>query len=139
MNKREYSLTFISSFIFLTNAIHFYICNDFYYALLFFLLFITSFTYRIYQNNYLLILDKFAIFSIILYGCMIFYNKCKDDNSICIKKSLIITTFILTIYIYCYGYIHKKYCFSKNKNKGEVYYSLLHCISSIGHHLIMML
>jgi hypothetical protein len=137
MNKREYSLTYISSFIFLTNAIHFYICNDYYYASLFLLLFFTSLIYRIYKNTYLLILDKIAILAVVLYGCMIFYNK--NDNNICITKSLIISTFLITIYIYCYGYIHKKYCFSKNTKKGEVYYSLLHCISSIGHHLIMIL
>jgi hypothetical protein len=113
--------------------------DDNYYATLFLFLFITSIIYHSNKNIYTLMIDKFAIFSVILYGCMIFYNKCKNNNNICIKKSLIITTFGITMYLYFYGYIHKKYCFSKDANKGEAYHSLLHCISSIGHHLIMIL
>jgi hypothetical protein len=138
MNKKEYSTTVLSSFIFLTNAIHFYTCNDYYYALLFLFLFITSIIYHSNKNIYTLIIDKLAIFSVILYGCIMFYKKCENTN-FCIIKSLIITTFLITMYLYFYGYIYKTYCFSKDNETGEIYHSLLHCISSIGHHMIMIL
>jgi hypothetical protein len=128
--------SFVSSFVFLTNVVHFLTAGYFIYAFLFFVLFITSVIVRLTKDNiWTLAADKIAILCVVLYGLMIFYNKSwASDNYILI--SLILFTFLAVVYLYVYGWCTDSYCFSE---EGEMYRAALHCISSLGHHFIVLM
>ena len=126
----------VSSFVFLTNVVHFLTAGYFVYAFLFLVLFITSVMVRVTEENiFTLAADKIAILFVVLYGLVIFHNKSLvSDNYILI--SLILFTFLAVGYLYTYGWLTNSYCFSE---EGELYRAGLHCISSLGHHLIVLM
>jgi len=130
---------FFSSLIFLSNVIIALKNKYIFYALLFILLIITSLIYHTKPNIYTNIIDKISICLIVIYGGYLFSKKCLKNNKKIIQKITIIITFLTTIYLYTYGYYRKKYCFTKNTKIANLYHSLLHVISSIGHHLIIIL
>lgn len=78
---------------------------------------------------------KIAIILFVIYGGYILYNK-RNNNKI--VSMLILTLFISIIYLYYYGYYYNKYVFSKKKIESNLYHSLMHFISSIGHILIVI-
>ena len=127
--------TFYSSFIFLTNAVTAFRYGNYTYSLLFVLLFITSIVYRIYDKHvYTFILDRFLIVCVIGYGGYVFCSK----NISRIFSCLIIGSFLTIMYLFYYGYTMSIYCYDPNENVSNGYHSLLHLISSIVHHLIIM-
>lgn len=91
------------------------------------------------NNIYTIVIDKIAILSIVLYGSYILYNKRLIVNRSKIRLFVIITTFLLTLFLYFYGYYNNCYCYNQDKCIGDKYHSLLHLISSIGHHFIISL
>ena len=133
---RQMEASFISSFVFLTNVVHFLTAGYFVYAFLFLVLLITSVMVRLIKDNiWTLAADKIAILCVVLYGLMIFYNKSwVSENYILI--SLILFTFLAVVYLYVYGWCTDSYCFSE---EGEMYRAGLHCISSLGHHLVVLI
>ena len=138
MRPQEYSITFYSCSVFITNAINALVMNNIMYSFLFTSLFITSVIMRMYSNIYTMILDKIAIGLVVLYGGKIFLDKVNNDGIFknILLNGLILLTFLLTIFLYSYGYIVGGYCFGEN---GDTWHALMHCISSVGHHLIMFL
>lgn len=138
MRPQEYSITFYSCSVFITNAINALVMNNIMYSFLFTSLFITSVIMRMYSNIYTMILDKIAIGLVVLYGGKIFLDKVNNDGIFknILLNGLILLTFLLTIFLYSYGYIVGGYCFGEN---GDTRHALMHCISSVGHHLIMFL
>ena len=130
--------TFWSSFLFLTNVIHFLITGYYEYAELFMALFVTSIIYRLYNNIYTMLLDKVVIFSIVLYGGFLFWNKALSSEKL-YALPFIVATFVGTIYLYYYGYCHNAFCFDKDPDVNETTHAFLHFISSMGHHLIGLL
>jgi len=128
---------FYSSLIFINNIILAYKYKYYIYSILFTFLVITSLIYHSYSNIYTNILDKISIILVVLYGAYQFYNKCKLNNNKLLYKILVIITFLSTIYFYFYGYTCNKYCF--DITKGNLYHSLLHIISSIGHNLNVLI
>lgn len=83
------------------------------------------------------LIDKLAILPVVIYGGYLLFQKmCMKHATICF---LIILTFLLVIYLYIYGYMHRLYCFSEDKSVGDAYHSILHLLSSVGHHLIIIL
>ena len=132
----EYDITYYSSFLFLLNVCIGIYIQDLTYTFLFFCLFLTSVLYRTYINTYYLLADKLVIYAVVLYGSYILYKK-YTTIPLYIYYS-ILTTFVLTIFIYHYGYYTEQFCFDTDTNTSYSYYSLLHCISSIGHTLIML-
>jgi hypothetical protein len=134
----DYTITFYSCAVFITNAINALVMNNIVYSSLFTGLFITSVLMRMYRNIYTIILDKIVIGLVVLYGGKIFLDKLNNDGIFknLLLNALIILTFLLTIFLYSYGYIISGYCFGEN---GEDWHGFMHCISSIGHHLILFL
>jgi hypothetical protein len=128
------SICFFSSFVFLTNCITAIFVNDPIYFGVFFTLFITSLI--VYSNNniWTILLDKIPIIAVILYGA---YRLSKKFNRT--GSSVILATFIAVIFLYCYGYVTDSYCYDPDSEVASQYHSLLHGISSTGHHLIMIL
>ncbi len=133
----EIDPTLYSSFIFLTNSIIAFYISDVIYSLLFVFLFFTSIMYRITNKHaYMFIIDKLAIISVVFYGGYTLYLKL---HRISLLISFIITvSFLLTIYLFYYGYHTQTLCYDKNKEKSNTYHSLLHLLSSAGHHLILL-
>jgi len=124
--------TFFSAFIFLSNVLTTLYNGEYLYCLLFSLLFTSSIFYRLYYSNALFIIDTLAIALIVLYGGYVFYNR-----SIPLTQSLIILiAFITCPIVFCYGYLTNQYCYHPDPAVGKAYTSLMHIISSIGHHLI---
>jgi hypothetical protein len=133
------SILCYSCLVFITNAIAAFFKEYYLYSFLFFILTITSLIFHSNNNIYTNVIDKIAILSIVLYGSYILYNKTLLENRSKIRIFVIITTFLLTLFLFFYGYCNNCYCYNEDKCIGDKYHSLLHLISSIGHHFIIYL
>ena len=122
----------ISSLFFLSNFLHLINKNN-YYCLSFLLLLISSILYHSTKNNYILIVDKFFCYNIILTGLYFFLKRNKCDINTCI----IIILFLSTIYIYIGGCYSSKYIFDKDLTIRENFHVLFHLFASLGHHIII--
>jgi len=143
----ECSICVYSSLIFLTNIFLALYYDHYFYAFLFLCLTITSVVHHTYNTDYTGIIDKIPVYAVIFYGGYIFYNKyvkeiinIKEINTKDIIKSLIIvSTFLSVVFLYAYGYLTDNYSFHPSYSVSQMYHSLLHIISSIGHHFIISL
>lgn len=107
----------------------------------FLFLFITSIivhSYNILATN---IIDKFSILFVILYGSHVLFDKLRQplQFSQVLLTAFIFATFLATALLYVYGYTCKKYCFDEDSETANMNHALLHVISSIGHHCIVLL
>jgi len=138
---QEKTCCFYSSIIYVTNSVLALYYNYLLYSILFFNLVITSLVVHSNNNIYALVIDKIAIFCIVFYGGYLFFEKCKHitRTSQIILAIIAIMTFLATIYLYYYGYLYDKYCYHPDKCIGNLYHSLLHVISSVGHNIIIIL
>lgn len=138
----KYNCCFYSSTIFLVNSIAAFYFDYYLYSLFFFMLVITSLVVHSNNNNiYTNIIDKISILFIVFYGGYLFYKKCLlpiDIKRVGLMIT-IVSTFLITIYLYLFGYINRQYCFCSDINLANQYHSLLHMISSIGHNLIIFM
>ena len=130
---------FYSSFVFLMNSGLAGIHNYHLYSGLFFTLFATSLIVHSNTNPYTIAIDKIAIFAIVFYGGKMFIEKCiKNSRSVYVYRMIfIISTFLSTIYLYYYGFLHKKYCYHPETTIANIHHSLLHLFSFIGDSLII--
>ena len=133
---KKISTCFFSAFIFLTNCATALWVNNMVYFGLFTTLFVTSLIVHTDNNIYTNLLDKIPILGVVSYGGYLFWKKLGVKSHL---KGLIPVTFLAVIFLYCYGYLSTSYCFNKNKEMAELYHALLHLISSVGHHLIMII
>ena len=148
-NETTCSICVYSSLIFVTNVFSALYYNHYFYAFLFLCLTITSIVHHTYNTFYTGIIDKIPVYAVILYGGFIFYNKYIKDliidsdlnlNSITnIKAALIVSTFLSVVFLYTYGHLTDNYSFHPSHSVSQMYHSLLHIISSIGHHFIISL
>jgi len=132
---------FYSSFIFLTNIIIAYHFKYYVFSFLFVLLLITSLIFYTYTNIYTNLLDKIPIILLVAYGFKLLYNKCKNINNnfkICLS-TLIMMSFLITNYLFYYGYLVKEYCYHKDTKIADLWHSLLHVNTSIGFNLLILL
>ena len=139
--EQDKNSCFYSSIIFITNSFIALYYNYLVYSLLFFILVITSLIVNSNMNIYALVIDKIAIFAIAFYGGYLFFEKCKHitSRSQIILAIITLYTFLATIYLYYYGYMNNTYCYHEDRCIGNLYHSLLHVISSIGHNIIVIL
>jgi len=128
-------VTFWSSFVFLTNAFAAFFYGDLVYTSLFYSLYLTSIFFHTEKNIITFTLDQCVMFSVVFYGAYVFYTNILKYSLV--RVSLIISTFLLTLFLFIYGYFTNSYCFDKDEYVGEKYHALLHFISSFGHHLII--
>jgi hypothetical protein len=138
METQEFNTILVfSSFIFITNIISTIYKKYYFYSFIFFLLTLSSILFHYNTNIYTSIIDKIMILVVILYGGHLLYNKSKKNNSM--KVLLIVISFLAVIFLYCYGYFVKDYCFHPDKLISDKYHSILHIVSSLGHQLIIFL
>lgn len=128
--------TLYTSIFFLTNSVTTFYFGYMTYSILFFLLFITSVLVRLYRSEATFLLDKTFVNLVTLYGGYILYTKLPLINPVVIF--LIISTFLVTLFLFYYGYMTRSFCYDDDKIVANTYHSLLHTIASIGHHLIVM-
>jgi hypothetical protein len=125
-----------SSFIFWINVFIGIYYQEYIYASLFVVLFTTSTLFHYYNHNtFFLIPDLFIVFTIFNYVGYKFItkiNKSKTSFFICFL-------FLLSLYLFFYGYYTNQYCYDVNKQIASLYHSLLHIIASLGHILVILL
>ena len=135
-------ICFSSSFFFLITAV-LALYNKYYvYGILLIFLLFTSIIFHTWTTNCTRILDKVSIFAVIIYGAYLFNRKCMSNSlnsRIIILQFLVLLTFLITIYLYYYGYYTNQYCFDKDTNIANLYHSLLHFVSFYGHNIIIII
>tara|TARA_Y100000389_G_C17348832_1_gene457309 strand:+ start:322 stop:798 length:477 start_codon:yes stop_codon:yes gene_type:complete len=139
------NICYYTSFLFLINTIVAFNYNYVVYGLVFLFLFITSTLYHYEKNCKYHVIDKIAVYTVVIYGGYIFIKKIiekKNNENInfnnIIYMFIIIGTFLLTIYLYYVGYMYNKYCYDPDKFKSECTHGILHFISMIGHLFIII-
>lgn len=137
----KYNCCFYSSFIFLVNSIVAFYFGYLFYSIIFFILVITSLIVHSNNNIYTNIIDKIPIFMVVFYGGYLFFKKCLRPIDIkqVVYMITIVSTFLITIYLYYFGYLNTKYCFCEDKEIANLYHSFLHFVSCIGHVLIVLM
>ena len=130
---------FFSSFIFLTNVINSYLKNEFTYAMIFFCLFTTSIIVHYSNTFYSNMFDKLSIIMVVYYGGFLYYKKLLTTTEVTWIHYVPLLCFYLTIYLYVYGSLTDQYCFDNDCALANLYHSLLHIVSSVGHHAIVMM
>jgi hypothetical protein len=136
-NESDFNVLLLSSLFFVTNSVTAYFNGYYFYSLLFCILTTTSIIVHYNDNIYTNIVDKIAVISIVLYGAQLLYNKININKWM--NCMIIVTTFILCVYLYIYGFIVNKFCFCDDKCIAQKYHFIMHIISSIGHHFIIFL
>jgi membrane-anchored glycerophosphoryl diester phosphodiesterase (GDPDase) len=146
----------LSSLIFITNIITTFLYKNYIYSFFFIILTITSISYHSNKNIYTNISDKIAILLIVLYGSYKLYREVLNLRTHASEKMtnfgilqyikyhpdkiiniiivcIVCILFVLTNILYIYGYFHNQISI------GNKYHSLIHLISSIAHHLIIIM
>ena len=134
------TITIVTSFLFIINTSLAYSKKNYIYAGLFLFLFLTSIVHRYIQNTYglnkyIFLADEIAIFFIVVYGAYMLYTKINNISKIYL--GFIISIFIATVILYCYGYNYECFCFDRDQYISENYMALVHIIASIGHNLVI--
>ena len=131
------NLLVFSSLFFLVNVVVAFRYGYYFYSFLFFSLVITSVLFHTYKNIYIMVIDKLVIFMIVLYGSYMLYHKFRMDKLGLI--SLIVVTFLLTVFLFYYGYLTESYCYDPDVVIGTYYHCLVHVVGAFGHQMIMLL
>ena len=77
--------------------------------------------------------DQCFVAAVILCGGWVFYKK-GPANAYAV--AVVLSTFLLTGYLYTYGFYTKQLCFNPDKGVSDRYHCLLHLIASFGHHFL---
>jgi len=113
------------------------------YSTWFFLLTVTSILFHgMFPDSYIMnTIDKIPIAGIIITGKILFYEKIMKCTShmYILYVLFVISCYIIVIFIFYYGYLSHQFCFDKNEKIANTYHSLVHLISSVGHHFIILL
>ena len=120
---------FWSSLVYSTNMTHAFISGLYLYSFCFASLTITSLVVHTEYNIYTNIIDKLAIASIVIYGGYRMWNRKNDTYTFLLF--LCFLTFFASIGLYTYNTYLAQY--------NPMYHVWMHWISSIGHHIILLL
>lgn len=126
-----------TSLYLLTNSIAAYRRDYIIYGCLFLFLTITSVFNHTTHHQLINSIDKVAVYSVAIYGAYHIYSH-SSWNQFCMLL-VIISTFLITLVLYEYGFRHNKYCFDPDPIMSQMYHGYMHIIGSIGHHLVMCL
>ena len=85
-------------------------------------------------------IDKSVVYLVVIYGGYIFYNNVKFTTCYEVIMTLVIViSFVLTGVFYSYGKCNNCFVGDTDLEVGRVYHSVIHCMSSVAHILIMLL
>lgn len=130
---------FYSSSFFISNIIIAYYYEEYIYFTLFCILLSTSLIFHYTQDDYIGIIDKFAIILVVLYGIYIYsgkcYKCCSSYHYFCLW--IVFLAFLGCIFILLTGlaYTSTNFC----GVYGNFYHSIIHLLASIGHNIIIIL
>ena len=102
--------------------------------MIFFCLFTTSIIVHYSNTFYSNLFDKLSIIMVVCYGGFLYYKKLLTTTEVTWIHYVPLLCFHLTIYLYVYGSLTDQYCFDNNFALANLYHSLLHIVSSVGHH-----
>jgi hypothetical protein len=132
------NILFWSSLVFVTNMFAAFWRKYYLYSLFFACLTISSLVVHSHHTLATNLIDKVCIAAIVLYGGYMFYIKLPKINLWnSLFYAMCVSTFLFTIWVYIYGYITKQYCFCGDSELGNIWHSMMHVVSSIGHHFII--
>jgi len=127
-------LNALSSSVFLSNAAAATFYKDFVYAALFFALTITSIMFHMHDKNRVLYaIDQVVVVSLVIYGGYRLYTKGRITPLFWVA----VATFLATVVFFVYGKHASQFCY--HPQHGNEFHSVLHLISSVGHHAILFL
>jgi len=150
--KDKMSCCVYSSLVFLTNCAFAFSKGHYTYSFAFYTLTLTSLAvHGIYNGVEALILDKLSIVNIVILGGYYVFSNIQKiavgegwcgnaprAPAGCVLHICSITlTFVIVTWIYYYGYMTNQFCYHSDKAVADVCNSVIHVISSIGHHLII--
>jgi hypothetical protein len=100
----------------------------------------TNITHRLLYLAF--IVDKIVLYLVVFSGGYLVYKKMEHikqtvNNLICC--AFILSTFLLTIVLYYYGYAHSIFSFDTNPDVADKWHCVIHWVSSFGHHCILLL
>jgi hypothetical protein len=132
-NIKQYPISYYSAFLFLTNTVSAIYFGQITYAFLFLNLFINSLLVHLDKTKF--IIDKFPILYLVLFGGKLFIKRFDEYD---FKfKILIAVSLLLVLFLDYFDYYIKDFCFNTNSEFENLYDSLLHVVSFIGHHMIL--
>ena len=124
----------LSCLSFLTNVAAALHEGEYLYASLFYVLTITSIWHHGLYTIYTRVFDYTAIFCVVSYGGYFFFKKPKSVTSI----SVVVSLFLSTIVLYNVGKLTNQFCFHPDLQTANMWHALLHTLSSLGHHIILL-
>jgi hypothetical protein len=131
------NILIFTSLIFITNAISGLYNKKYFYSFLFTLLTITSINVHCdYNNHNANILDKLVICLILFYGLYVFLKNLKKNI---ISSIIVLSTFLITAYLYVYGFFVNNFCFHEDIHISRKYHMLMHAICCFGNHSLLFL
>jgi len=134
------NLNIYTSYIFFINVLVGLIVGHYTYALIFLILVITSIIHHSMLTDITENIDKSVVYLVVIYGGYIFYNNVRFTTCYEIIMTLVIViSFVLTGVFYSYGKCNNCLCWDPDLEVGRGYHSIVHCVSSFGHILIMLL
>jgi hypothetical protein len=125
-----------TSCFFIINTVYLCFKNDLVYRNSFILLTLSSIMAHQTYNKTIILIDRLFVYNIVFQGgirLLYFY-----DRSI-LHSLFIVINFLITIFLYNYGYKQSKFCFDKDKTTAHNYHAVLHACSSLGHLSIIYL
>ena len=129
----------VSSLVYLSNAFTCWMMGKITYAKWFGALVATSLIIHTNNNIYTNIIDKVSIAGVVGYGGYTYLQRVWGKNKNILGVYLPLATFITVCIFYVVGYWYQRFCFDTEHRIATRYHVLLHVISSIGHHVILLL
>jgi len=126
-----------TSCLFFTNSISAFCYNKYYLSYFYTQLACSSVLYHYYKTPSLFYFDKLSIICIVSYGGYIMYNQWITTKMNYFIFTFIHTCLFLIMLLYYYGYLYNTFCF--HPLYGNYYHAMVHLLSSIGHHSILLL
>jgi hypothetical protein len=123
---------FFSSLLFLINALVAYKYKNYNYSLAFLFLVITSLIHHYYFTDLTRNIDRLAILITFYYTVTLLYDKNKNNKVNFMQNMILLIGFLLSFYLFVYGYFNDKYSFDPNHRKACMWHSLIHFICSTG-------
>lgn len=122
--------------VFLTNSLTAVYMHNYLYSILFLNLFCTSLLCRFHVSESTYLIDIVAIYLTVVYGAYLYILHFMHFSAV--SHGVILSTFLFTVFFHHYGYITKEYSYNKDIYVAKQYNSLVHIISSLGHHMIIL-
>lgn len=134
IKKRPKNLFLMTtSLVFIFNIIECLLLREYMYAVLFILLNMSSLLFHYSGCKLTMMIDKLVILSVTCYG---FYVMATTEKSF-FSKITVMLSLQCMLSIYFLGYIFNQWCFSKCPITSSLFHSLIHFITSIGHHIFL--